>query len=197
MSGPHRSVSVGANSTTSSHTTSPTYGLNTCRTTRSNTTQETIEAMPNKVKDSATGKTFLELKLLCHVGQTYTLSHLISVLFQVTQMSSTMPIHVTLAICAVAFIMKEHIASKIAELAAKPITDNLTAKLVDHMVAAISLQVASIHNTSQTLNATIKGSAKLHTSIGRERTEKEDNVKTAADRIEEAADALYDSVETY
>ncbi|KAG2049923.1 hypothetical protein BDR06DRAFT_974877 [Suillus hirtellus] len=112
-------------------------------------------------------------------------------------MSSTTPVHVTSAIRAVAFIMKEHVASEIAELAAKQITDNLTAKLVDHVVAAISPQVALIHDASQTLNATIEDSTRLHTSISRERTEKEDNVKTAADRIEEAADALYDSVETY
>lgn len=151
----------------------------------------------NKVKDSISGKTFLESKLLCHVDQPFTLNHLILVLFQITQMSSTTPAPVIAATRAVAFILKDHVASEIANMVAKQVTDSVTAKLVDHVVAAISPQVALVYNTSQSLTTTLEDAMSLHNSIGRERTEKEEGIKTAADRIEEAADALYESVETY
>lgn len=218
MPGGRRSTSVGPTTSPISRTTSPTYGLNTRKTARSPVTQETIEALTNRVKDAPSGKTFLESKLLCHVGQPFTVNHLISVLFQITQMSSSTPVPVVAAIRAVAFLLKDvetcnvvdaitkqaahSITTKldddnVADALSRKITDNITARLVDHVVAAISPQVALVHDASQTLTSTIEGARTLHTSIGRERTEQEDNIKTAADRIEDAADALYDSVETY
>lgn len=112
-------------------------------------------------------------------------------------MSSSTPVLVIAAIRAVAFILKDHAASEIATLVAEQVTDEVTSKIVEHVIAAISPQVALVHNASQTLTSTIEGAASLHNSISRECTEKEDNIKIAADRIEEAADALYDSVETY
>ncbi|KAG1837485.1 hypothetical protein F4604DRAFT_1692204 [Suillus subluteus] len=133
-------------------------------------------------------------------------------------MSSSTPVPVVAAIQAVAFLLKnvetgnaadeitkQVTHSLIAKLdnnnlvdtISKQITDDITAKLVDHVVAAMSPQVALVHNASQTLTSTIEDMRSLYTSIGRERTEKEDNVKMAIDRIEDAADALYDSVETY
>ncbi|KAG1790040.1 hypothetical protein EV424DRAFT_1561309 [Suillus variegatus] len=116
---------------------------------------------------------------------------------KITQMSSTTPAPVIAATRAVAFILKDHVASEIANMVAKQVTDSVTAKLVDHVVAAISPQVALVYNTSQSLTTTLEDATSLHNSIGRERTEKEEGIKTAADRIEEAADALYESVETY
>ncbi|KAG2743516.1 hypothetical protein P692DRAFT_20745645, partial [Suillus brevipes Sb2] len=191
-----RSISVGRTSPVP-RVTSPAYGLNTRRTVRSLATQESIELQVNKVMDSNSGKTFLESKLLCHIDQPFTLEHLISVLFQITQMSNTTPAPVIAATRAVAFILKEHAASELASLVAKQVTDNVTSKLVDHVIAAISPQVALVHSASQSLTSTLDEATNLHRSIERERTEKEDNIKTAADRIEDAADALYDSVETY
>ncbi|KAG2356834.1 hypothetical protein BDR07DRAFT_1380531 [Suillus spraguei] len=85
----------------------------------------------------------------------------------------------------------------IANTISKTITDDITTKMIDHIVAAISPQVALVHNASQSLTTTLEEMATLHTPIGRERTEKEDNIKTVADQIEDAADTLYDSVETY
>ncbi|KAG1883935.1 hypothetical protein F4604DRAFT_1677121 [Suillus subluteus] len=208
MPGGRRSMSVRPTTSPASHTTSPTYGLNTCKTARSPVTQEAIEAMSNRVKDAPSGRTFLKLKLLCHVGQPYT----------ITQMSSTTPVPVVVAIRDVAFLLKEvetgevadavtkqvaqsfitNLAdNNVADAISKKITDDITTKLVDHVVAAISPQVALVHNISQSLTSTIEDTRSLHVSIGRERTEKENNVKTAVDRIEDAADALYDSVETY
>ncbi|KAG1717354.1 hypothetical protein EDB19DRAFT_2008500 [Suillus lakei] len=192
-----RSTSVGPSTSPTSRVASPIYGLNTRRTVRTTTSQESIEQQTNKVKDSLSGKNFLEAKLLCHVDQPFTLNHLISVLFQITQMSSSTPVPVVAAIRAIAFILKDHAASELATLVAKQVTDDVTSKLVDHVIAAISPQVTLIHNASQMLTSTLEGATTLHNSIGRERSEKEDNIKTATDRIEEAADALYESVETY
>lgn len=147
--------------------------------------------------DSISGKTFLESKLLSHVDQPFTLEHLISVLFQITQMSSATPAPVIAATRAVAFLLKDHAANELADTIAKHITNNVTSKLVDHVIAAISPQVALVHTASQSLTTLLDDTTNLHKSIGRERTEKEESIKTAADRIEEAADALYESVETY
>ncbi|KAG2141817.1 uncharacterized protein EDB93DRAFT_1252501 [Suillus bovinus] len=218
MPNERRSSSMGDNTPPTSHTTSPTYGLKTRRTVQSPITQEAIEALPNRVKDAPSSKTFLESKLLCHIGQPYTINHLILALFQITQMSNMTPVPVTAAIRAVAFVLKELdidntaemisqqvlcslntklMDTNLASMISKQVTNDIMAKLVDHVVAAISLQVTSVHNISQSLTSTLDDTRNLHTSIGRERTEKEDNIKTTADRIEDAADALYESVETY
>ncbi|KIK40535.1 hypothetical protein CY34DRAFT_87162 [Suillus luteus UH-Slu-Lm8-n1] len=137
-----RSTSVGPNTSPDSHVASSIYGLNTHRTIRTTTSQESIEQQTNKVKDSLSGKNFLEAKLLCHVDQPFTLNHLILVLFQITQISSSTPVPVIAAIQAIAFILKDHVASELATLVAKQVTDEVTSKLVDHVVAAISPQVA-------------------------------------------------------
>lgn len=195
MPGNRRSVSIGAGNAPTPRTNSPTYSLNTRRTTRAPTMQGTIEATPNIVKDIESRKEFLRSKLLCHVDQPFTLTHLISVLFQITQMSSSTPAPVISATRAVAFILKEHIACDIAEKAAKQISESLSARLVEHVVAAISPQVALVHSASQAIADSLEETKTLYNLIGRERAEKEDGIKTAADRIEEAADSLYSSLE--
>lgn len=192
-----RSTSVGPSTSPTSHVASPIYGLNTRRTVRTTTSQESIKQQTNKVKDSLSGKNFLEAKLLCHINQPFTLNHLILILFQITHMSSSTPVLVVATIQAVAFILKYHVASELATLVAKQVTDEVTSKLVDYMVAAISPQVTLIHNASQMLTTTLEDVTTLHNFISREHTEKEDNIKIATDHIEEAADRLYEFIETY
>src|SRR6267154_2933112 len=97
MTGGRRSASIGSRPPDPC-TTSPTYGLNTRRTTRSTFSQNDIEAMTNMVKDSESGKLYLTSKLICNIDQPFTLMHLISVLFQITQMSSATPLLVISAI---------------------------------------------------------------------------------------------------
>ncbi|KAG2335916.1 hypothetical protein BDR05DRAFT_953726 [Suillus weaverae] len=179
-----RSMSMGPTASPASRTTSPTYGLNTRRTARSPIMQEEIEALSNRVKDAPSGKTYLESKLLCHIGQPF------------------MGLETSNMVDAISKQVMDSLNVKladydIADTISKKITDDITAKLVDHVVTAISPQAALVHDISQTLTPTLEDVRSLHTSIGRERTEKEENIKTAADRIEDAADALYDSVETY
>ncbi|KAG2050041.1 hypothetical protein BDR06DRAFT_1011655 [Suillus hirtellus] len=161
-----RSMSVGPSTSPTLHVASPIYGLNTHRTVRTTTSQESIEQQANKVKDSLSGKNFLEVKLLCHVNQPFTLNHLISVLFQIMQMSSSTPVPVVATIWAVAFILKDHAASELATLVTKQVTDDVTSKLVDHVIVAISPQVALVHNASQMLTSTLEEATTLHNSIG-------------------------------
>lgn len=194
MPGDRRSASIGSRPP-DHRNTSPTYGLNTRRTTRSAISQNDIESMASNVKDSESGKQYLISKLICNIDQPFTLTHLISVLFQITQMSSTIPLPVTSAIRAVAFLLKDHVACEIADSAATRLTDVLTPRLVDHVIAAIAPQVASILTTSEALRDTLVQATTLQNTINRERDEQEGDLKVAAERFEEAADTLYESIE--
>ncbi|KAG0693365.1 hypothetical protein DFH29DRAFT_881499 [Suillus ampliporus] len=113
-------------------TTSPTYGLNTRKTARSPTTQEEIEALPNKVKDAISRKTFLESKLLCHIGQPFT----------ITQMSSSTPVLVVTAIRAVVYLLKNIEINNITEAITKQVAHSLITELADiNMADTISKKV--------------------------------------------------------
>ncbi|KAG2036494.1 hypothetical protein BDR03DRAFT_1011651 [Suillus americanus] len=195
---------MSASLTPASCTSSPTYGLNTRKMMRTTLPQATIEAMANTVKNASSGKKFLELKLLCLINEPFMLTHLISVLFQIMQMASSTPAPVIAAIHAVAFIMKDHMASEIMEKvveqvvakAAKQIMDSLTAHLVDHIIAAISPQVALVHTASQSLSSSLEQAASLQNMMNREWNEEEGSTKTAVECIEESADTLFSYVET-
>ncbi|KAG1791261.1 uncharacterized protein HD556DRAFT_1310124 [Suillus plorans] len=110
-------------------------------------------------------------------------------------MSSTIPLPVTSAIRAVAFLLKDHVACEIADSTATRLTDVLTPRLVDHVIAAIAPQVASILTTSEALRDTLVQATTLQNTINRERDEQEGDLKVAAERFEEAADPLYESIE--
>ncbi|KAG1809790.1 uncharacterized protein HD556DRAFT_1302221 [Suillus plorans] len=191
----------------------PSNGPNTRRTTRTNISLEEIIATPSNVMDTDSAEKFLASKLLCHEGQPYTLTHLVSILFHITQMSAVTPVPVTAAIRAVAFILKKQIACEIADTAAQRLADTLTNslsesitnRLVDHAIAALAPQVAEVHTASQALAKTAQQAENtlissldkaecLHRIARDERTEQEGGVSIAAERLEEAADALYTSV---
>ncbi|KAG1735860.1 uncharacterized protein EDB91DRAFT_1083499, partial [Suillus paluster] len=110
-------------------------------------------------------------------------------------MSSTTPLPVTSAIRVVAFLLKDHVACDIAESAATQLTDALTPWLVDHVVAAIAPQVARVHTSSKTMASTLEQAERVLSMLEREKTEKESNITVAAERIEEAANILFSSVE--
>ena len=67
--------------------------------------------------------------------------------------------------------------------------------LVDHIVAVIAPQVAHVHTTSTSLVSTLEQAEQLHSMLEREKGEKDDDIKIVADRIKEAADVLFSSVE--
>lgn len=86
-------------------------------------------------------------------------------------------------------------AYEIAEVAAKHLLDTLSLRIVDHVIAAIAPQVANVHIASETLSTTITQAKDLHRTMKSERDEKEESALIAAERIEEAADILFSSVE--
>lgn len=191
------------------NTPPPIGGPNTRRTIRTQPTAEEIIATPNNVMDTDSAEKFLSSKLLCQEGQPYSLTHLVSILFHITQMSATTPLPVVSAIRAVAFILKKHTACEIAEAAARQLADTLsdaiTGKIVDHAIAALAPQIASLHSASEALAVTAKNAEdtlttsldkteRIHRLAKDERTEQEGGVSIAAERLEEVADALYASV---
>ncbi|KAG1861096.1 hypothetical protein DFJ58DRAFT_725789 [Suillus subalutaceus] len=185
---------------------STTTGPNTCKTTQTTTSLEDIIATPSNVMDTDSTKNFLTSKMLCQEGQPYTLTHLVSILFYITQMSSATPVPVITAIRAVAFILKKHITCEIADAAAQylattladSLAESLTYWLVDHTIAALAPQVAEVHSSlTSTSEYGPEGRGypgPLHKLARDECTEQEGGVSIAAERLKEAADALYASV---
>lgn len=166
---------------------------------RSPLPQEDIEALPGAVTNFQSAEKYLASVLLRQADEPLTLLHLAGVLFQTTQMTKSIPISVTNAIRAVAFILKRQAASEIAEvvaeLAAKHLSEALSSSIVNSVVAAIAPQVAAVHSTAENLRDTLEKSEKLCDSIERGKEEKKNDFQIAAERIEEAVDTLYESIE--
>lgn len=161
--------------------------------------QEDIEALPGAVTGLESAEKYLTSVLLRQADEPLSPLHLAGVLFQVTQMAKPIPLAVTNAIRAVAFILKQHAASEIAEvvakIAAEQLADSLSANIVNNVIAAIAPQVASIHTTAEALKTTFDHSKQLHDTMEREKEEERNDLKTAAERIEDAVDTLYESIE--
>jgi hypothetical protein len=137
---------------------------------------------------------YLSKNLLCHIDEPFTLTHLISVLFHITQLKA-IPLPAIEAIRAVAFILKQHEASDIAKLASEHIINILTPKIAEHVVAAIAPQVAKILTTSEHLEDTMKEAERLRAATEREREERRGEMEIAADRIDETVNTLHDSLD--
>ncbi|KAG2747165.1 hypothetical protein P692DRAFT_201791369 [Suillus brevipes Sb2] len=206
---PGKSVTATGAGPPKSHSPSPPIALNTRRTVRNPTSADDILAMPNDVMNATDAEKYLTTKLLCLEGQPFTLQHLSSILFHITQMSAVTPAPVTAATRAVAILLRKHVVCEIAEAAAKTIsstlTDSLATRLVDHTIAALAPQIASIHVASEalaktaqladnTLSTTLDKAEKLHRLASHEREEHEGGLNVAAERLEETADALYATV---
>lgn len=177
-----------------SRTSSPTTGPHTRRNAR-RPTQEEIETLPNKVMDTKSAECYLQDKLLSIQNQPFTLTHITSILFHITQMTTGIPLPVTTAIRAVAFVLKRHIACEIAEAAAEHLSDSISPKVTDQILATLTPQIDKIRKLSATLNSTILEAETLRKNIQYEREEKENNFQTTAERIEEATNTLYESVD--
>lgn len=104
--------------------------------------QEDIEALPGAVTGLESAEKYLTSVLLRQADEPLSPLHLAGVLFQVTQMAKPIPLAVTNAIRAVAFILKQHAASEIAEvvakIAAEQLADSLSANIVNNVIAAIA-----------------------------------------------------------
>jgi hypothetical protein len=178
------------------HSPTPTNAPNTRCTTRNPSTTDDILALPNDVMDTTDAEKFLASKLLCLEDQPFTAAHLSSILFHITQMSSATPSPVIAAIRAVAFLLRKQVVCEIAEAAANTLasslTESISSRLVDHTIAALAPQIASIHVASEalsktaqqadtTLTTTLDKAERVHRLAANERTEQEGGVSVAAE----------------
>ncbi|KAG2119714.1 uncharacterized protein F5147DRAFT_647611 [Suillus discolor] len=140
-----------------------------------------IEAQPSTVTDAASAHLYLKKKSLCHATKPYTITHLILVLLQITQISGSIPLPVLTAIRSVVFLLKQHVideismaaAQQIAQTVARQVSDSVTTKLVDHIVATIAPQVAHLLTASEKLENLI---------------EKTENPKTLINEVDQDTD---------
>ncbi|KAG1860233.1 hypothetical protein DFJ58DRAFT_726025 [Suillus subalutaceus] len=180
------------NSNSPTQTTAP----NTRKTTRSQTSVEEIMATRSAVMDTESAEAYLASKLLCQVGQPFTLTHLSTILFHIRQMFTVTPVPVNAAICAVAFLLKKQMVCEIAEAAAKELA--LTLSALAPQIAGVHAASESLAKTAQktedTLAITLDKAECLHRIARDERTEQEGGVSVASKRLEETADALYATI---
>ncbi|KAG1804412.1 uncharacterized protein BJ212DRAFT_1590997 [Suillus subaureus] len=165
----------------------------THQTRRSNLSQEDIEVLPSTIKNIENAEEYLNKNLLCHVDEPFTLTHLISVLFHITQLKS-IPLPAVEAIRVVVYIMKKHEANEIAENITNQITNNLSPRIAEHVIVAIALHVAKILSTLEGLDNMLKEAERLKTMLEREKEEKRDDMATVAEHFKEVADTLHKSM---
>ncbi|KAG1781473.1 hypothetical protein EV702DRAFT_1192966 [Suillus placidus] len=129
-----------------SNSPTPGVGPDTRNTTRNPTSTANIELLTSTVMDTMSAESYLVTKMLCQKDQPYSLTHLLSILFHITQMTASIPLPVTTAIRAVAFILKKHI------------------QLVERITAAIKPPLESIQNASEHLQNSIQQTGESLTS---------------------------------
>jgi len=159
-----------------------------------NLTQESIEALPNVVNSPESAEKFLIKKLLCHEDEPFTLTHLVSTLFHITQISPATPLPVVTAIRAVAFLLKKHAVCEIADTVSQQISTALIPHLVDNFIGAIAPQIAKVLTASESLDKTLEKIELEHKISDREREERNENALIAAERLEDAADLCFVSL---
>jgi len=166
----------------------------TRRTAKTRITQNAIESQQNTVSDTESAKNYLSKNLLCIIDEPFTIPHLISTLFHITQMTN-ISLPVISAIRAVAFLLKEHNNNETAKTISTEVSNHLSQHISNHIVAAIAPQVAKILTTSESLNTTLEQAEKLHRNLTQEKDELTADATIAAERIEEAANLVWSSIE--
>ncbi|OJA15712.1 hypothetical protein AZE42_12979, partial [Rhizopogon vesiculosus] len=189
-----RSTSAGTRPPPQPSNITPPPQINTRRTAKSNLTQESIEALTNVVNSPESAEKFLIKKLLCHEDEPFTLTHLVSILFHITQISSATSLPVVTAIRAVAFLLKKHAVCEIADTVSQQISTDLIPHLVDNFIRAIAPQIAKVLSVSEFLDKTLEKVELERKITEREREEKNENAFIAAERLEEAADLCFVSL---
>jgi hypothetical protein len=94
--------------------------------------------------DTTSAEAYLSAKLLSQSGQPYTLTHLSSILFHITQMSATTPLPVIMAVQPVTFLLKKHTACEIAEVTALQLSSTLAPQIIEQVIASIKPQMENI-----------------------------------------------------
>ena len=109
-----------------------------------------------KAESAEDGEKYIHSKLLSLGSHPFTLEHISSTLFHISQIENS-PLPVVEAVCAIAFIIDKECASHMAEVLIKHIKDMVASKVV----AAISLQLGELLVTSEHIT---EASNKISTS---------------------------------
>ncbi|KIJ11401.1 hypothetical protein PAXINDRAFT_157320 [Paxillus involutus ATCC 200175] len=176
---------------------SPTPNATTRKTTRC-TAQETpktraeIATMEQyKVQDAKSGAAYLNKSLLSVVGESFTIEHLATMLFHISQMD-TIPLMAIEAIRAVAFLLEDDAASQIAAIMTAHITDLASKEIASQVITAIAPHVLK---TSESLHENVEEIKQLQTSISSNSNPNAINIQVSIERVEEATDAILSSLE--
>jgi len=107
--------------------------------------QETIKSMANIVKNTDSGKKYLESKLFCLIDKLYTLTHLAIYSFSD---NANVQLHLCTSIitmtCAVAFIMKDHMMDEIAERVAEKAVKKVVDRVIEQISETISAKIVNL-----------------------------------------------------
>ncbi|KAG0707967.1 hypothetical protein DFH29DRAFT_871225 [Suillus ampliporus] len=146
-----------ANATTTTALSS--VGPTTQQTNKNPLLQNKIEALSSAVTNYKAAEQFLTKNILSLTDEPFTLTHMISILLQITQICNITPLPVVAAIRVTAFILKKHIvdemALEIASEVACQITNTLTPHISNHVVGAIAPQMAKLLTTSDQMTVTL------------------------------------------
>ncbi|KAG1844151.1 hypothetical protein F4604DRAFT_1689234 [Suillus subluteus] len=158
---------------TGSTITSPSAGPATRQSTKTPLSQSEIEAVSNAVSNYTSATKYLNKNLLSLPDEPYILMH-------ITQMRDNIPLLVTTAIRAAAFVLKKHAACEMATEVAQQLTDTLTPRIIEHIVGAIAPQMAKLLSTSDQLSDTLDWTEAVRKALANDRDEMNDGLQISA-----------------
>ncbi|KIJ11279.1 hypothetical protein PAXINDRAFT_15817 [Paxillus involutus ATCC 200175] len=107
------------------------------------------------VKDVESGLKYLESKLLCVVGEPINSEHLMTTLFNISQLKNVSK-PATEAIRAVAYLLGEQETTKSATMISTQVKEMISGEVASHIVAAISPHITNLMKTVDQLETNTK-----------------------------------------
>ncbi|KIJ10222.1 hypothetical protein PAXINDRAFT_16731 [Paxillus involutus ATCC 200175] len=150
----------------------------------------TEETENYQVKDAESGLSYLENKLLCIVGEPVIPEHLITTILNITQLKNV-PRPVIEALRAVAYLIEEQEALKMATAIATHIKEKTSGEITSHVITAITPHMASMLITAEHLDTNTKNMENILEAHQHAPTD----IDNKLERIENAADAILSSFE--
>ncbi|KIK73036.1 hypothetical protein PAXRUDRAFT_21301 [Paxillus rubicundulus Ve08.2h10] len=187
-----------AQSNSNSHVATPP--ITTRRSTRQTDPNNDISLRRNEssasnrfsVIDVISDEEYLNKSLITLEGEPFTPEHLSSMLFHIMQMEKV-PLPVVEAIRVVAFLLENQAASKNAKLITSHITTQALKDIAAQVITAISLHIANMLITSESMTSRIKDLEKLQSDM--KANAESTGPIASVERAEEAADAILSSLE--
>ena len=145
------------------------------------------------MKNTESGKAFLEKSPFCHPGEHLSNDKLILTLFHITQYPG-IPRTAIEGLRAVALLLEEGATPKPLDESIQQFKEAISTSLTAHVIAALSPQVAAILTTSETLKANVTDIIQAKKAFIEETQRTPESATAAATRAEEAADAVLSSI---